>query len=172
MTTMKASNPALLEAALRHIGSGEWQVDVDAGTVIGRRYNRPLGSRQGRYVLLTVRLEDGREGAALFHRVIWAAAYGKTEFPDLNHKNGRKDDNRLANLEEVTSAENTQHAYATGLCKVGDEHHNAKLTSEDIRTIRTLRAQGWTLAALGDRFGVTKQNIWYILKGKGWRQVA
>jgi len=50
------------------------------------------------------------------HRLVLAAFIGQPQ-PGMqgNHRNGRKDDNRLENLEYVTPVENSQHAYDTGL---------------------------------------------------------
>lgn len=37
--------------------------------------------------------------------------------PEINHKNGKKDDNNVENLEWVTGQENYLHAIKLGLCK-------------------------------------------------------
>ena len=56
----------------------------------------------------------------LVHRMV-AETFLDTPDDDkiiVNHKNGKKDDNRVVNLEYVTHSENMQHALMTGLKKV------------------------------------------------------
>lgn len=59
---------------------------------------------------------DGSRRAAKVHRLV-AVAFLRPQKnrPYVNHKNGIKTDNRVENLEWVTSKENTRHAVATGL---------------------------------------------------------
>lgn len=52
------------------------------------------------------------------HRIV-ASAFLKNEnnLPQVNHINGNKLDNRVENLEWVTSKDNVRHAFRTGLVK-------------------------------------------------------
>ena len=54
----------------------------------------------------------------------------------------------------------------------GERHYFAKLTDDDIRTIFALRSDKWTLREIGDKFGMTEQNAWFILKRKAWKHVV
>lgn len=148
-------------------------VDVDAGLVYGKR-GHPIGSpdRKG-YLRLSPRCMP--DGKSLFaHRVVWMAANGP--IPDgleINHRNGIKTDNRLANLELVTRSENMRHACALGLkSNAGERHPTAKLTWAAVREIRSRHASGVAKADLARRFGVHRRTINDIVLGNNWKEAA
>lgn len=113
------------------------------------------------------------------HRLVWMAHVGP--IPDdmqINHKNGIKDDNRLANLEVVTASENAKHAYRVlGLPgqknpNPGSKNGRAKLKESDIPKIFELRGDGLSQQAIGDLFGVSQTNISLILRKSGWKHLT
>jgi hypothetical protein len=111
---------------------------------------------------------DGKQFGALAHRLVWFHFYGPIP-PTLtiNHKNGQKGDNRPENLEVVTYAENTKHAYRTGLMdEHGERNPAAKLTNLEVAAIRVLYSNGGiTQQKLADQFGVKFQQISKIVRG-------
>lgn len=93
-----------------------YAVDAEGGLIVGRRGEVLRGSRDR---LGYVQIDVGTPGFRRFqmaHRIVWESVHGPV--PDgfeLNHINGVKDDNRIANLELVTRGENIAHAYRLGL---------------------------------------------------------
>jgi len=70
------------------------------------------------YVVISVKDDNGREHRFFAHRLVALGlipnADGK---PFINHIDGNKENNSVANLEWVTARENLIHAYKTGLRK-------------------------------------------------------
>jgi hypothetical protein len=88
----------------------------------------------------------------------------------INHINGKKTDNRLANLELVTAAENSQHAYRVlkvGI-RYGERLHNSRLTKSDIDEILRLRREGFDSNELSEIFGVKPGTIRDVWLGRNW----
>jgi NUMOD4 motif/HNH endonuclease len=89
---------------------------------------------------------------------------------DVHHRSGNKHDNRLVNLTYVTKAENTRHAFRTGLVRVGSPR--LKLTATQVHAIRAAAREGVRRRDLAREFGVTKHAIRYVIRRQTWRWLA
>lgn len=90
---------------------------------------KPRLSNQG-YVVITLNRKMLR-----VHRLIATAFIpNPNNLPEVNHKDGNKQNNEISNLEWVTRSENVQHAYQTGLAK--NPGGRSVLTDDEKRYIR------------------------------------
>ena len=106
------------------------------------------------------------------HRVVlWAFVGMPSSKSVCNHKNGIKDDNRLENLEWITSKQNTDHAIRTGVFDIQGENHPAThLTEKDICTIRLLKGI-MTYKEIGEIYNVSYGAIVAIVQHRTWKHV-
>lgn len=125
------------------------------------------------YQIINFIKENGKKKTYRAHRLVLMAFKPVDDMDKLevNHINGDKKDNRLENLEWVTSSENQKHAFKTGLqeARKGEKSNFSKLSDDDIKLIFELRKQGLLQREIAERVGCTRSNISYILNNKTWQ---
>lgn len=159
------SHPALTVRGLILHLEARYCVDPARGIVYGA-LGEPVGATcADGYVRL-----GQRSGAHQYaHRLIWEAVNGPIP-PGyyIDHRNGRKADNRIANLDAVTPAENAARAFERGAGRFGEASPTAKLTAALVRAIRQSTVPTRELAR---SHGVDPATIRAVRDGTTWRHV-
>lgn len=145
----------------------------DMGNVRRKKSGRPLKPKQHKNGYLLVELyRNNISSEFLIHRLVLATFVGLPMFDgaQCNHKNGIKGDNKLSNLEWVTSSENLRHSFR----ELGRSHHGennvaAKLTYSQVDEILKLLDSGLTQLEIAKQFGVSRATISAIKTGKAWK---
>jgi hypothetical protein len=145
----------------------------------GRQICRKIALRNKRGYLVAHLCRNGIRRDALAHRLVWEAFNGPIP-PHLhiNHKNGKRADNRLPNLELCTISGNALHKFRVlGYKKPispnpGMRNGAAKLNDEQIRKIRKLYAEGMIQREIGAIFGVSQVMIGKIVRREAWSHIA
>lgn len=99
----------------------------------------------------------------LVHRLVMLAFVGPSEL-QVNHRDGDKTNNNLANLEYVTPQQNLIHAVRTRLIPT-------KLSVSDVQAIKQRHAQKESVQALARRFDVDPKSIRDIVNRIWWKHV-
>jgi hypothetical protein len=143
------------------------------GEVLSVRYNKilkPTSSKKG-YHVVDLR-NNGKRRGMFIHRLVMLSFIGESKL-EVNHKNGVKTDNRLENLEYVTTKENIRHGWKLGLYKkkCGEDSHSSILTEAQVIEIKKLLLIGYTHKELGIKFNVNYSTIGKISLGKTWKHI-
>lgn len=117
---------------------------------------------------------NGKDTRIFFHRLVAEAFCEKPEGKTIvNHKDGNKLNNSADNLEWCDYRHNLKHAFENGLRSQvkGEQVHLSKLTDDEVIKILRMSKNKFSATWLGKRFGVTKQCILDILKGRTWKHI-
>lgn len=168
-------------------------------TFVGRPV-RPTNSPTG-YAMVRLSAAGSRQVPLYVHRAVMLAFVGPCPAGHVvNHRDGNKRNNRLANLEYVTHAENNRHARETlprhrGPSKprapkkgpqTGDAHWSrrhpekvargermggSKLSADQVADIKLRAANGERQRALAAEFNVSVAQVSRIVRGMRWAHV-
>lgn len=138
------------------------------GTKGRNRVLTPTSNGKG---YLKVRLSvNGKIKQRTVHALVMLTFVGPRPSNDhvVNHKNGKKTDNRLSNLEYVTYQGNNEHAHKVLKRHVARGEQKSTLTEDDVATIKRRVNAGESRAAIGREYGFSGVHIGRIVSGKSW----
>lgn len=148
-------------------------VDAERGIVYGVR-GKPLHKTCSSGYILAMYGSHSARRYLRAHVIVWESVFGPVPGgQEINHINGIKTDNRIANLEAVTHSENVLHAYRTGLmdnrATQAGKNHRAKLTEDQIHYIRASKEGCRELA---ERYGVWQKTIRNVRNWRSWKYIG
>jgi hypothetical protein len=149
---------------------GRYQI-TSSGEVISVLKKKHLshGFKPGGYAFVGLYSgKGGKPSYRMVHRLVAEAFIANPHNkPEVNHKDGNKKNNSVANLEWVTRNENAIHGFDNGLLVHGFSHHSSKLTREQVREIFVSEGKYRDLAKI---FGVCAQTICNIKNKSAYRR--
>lgn len=128
-----------------------------------------LRLKKNGYLQIDLRLGDKKRKWFLVHRLV-AIAFIKNPkgLKTVDHINNNKQDNRVENLQWLTNKDNTNKAVKDGLCSNEEAHYKAKLTKEQIISIRQDSDFHWKIA---EKYKVARSTITAIKNKQTWKYV-
>lgn len=143
------------------------------GNIRNKKTGRELKPKNHRDGYQSINLcHKGNQRTLKIHRLVAQAFYGESQLP-VDHVNGVKHDNNLANLRYISSSENSRKSNLGHTRSRGEQHGQAKLTESCVREIKRLLKLGrYTQKQIGEMFGVHANSISNIKVGKNWKHIV
>jgi len=151
---------------IRRAKPGKHYWDTYVGKIL-----KPTKLKNG-YEFIVLEVNGVRYGRSV-HVLVANAFLGKRpKGKNVNHKDENKSNNMVNNLEWVTQKENYG-AYLKNHPNFsrGENHHLNKIPKEAIPIIKNTPKYHGICADFARQFGVTKEAIYLIRKGKNWKHV-
>lgn len=112
----------------------------------------------------------GKVVKRLVHRLVAEAFIGLPPKMCVNHKDGKKYNNHLSNLEVVTESQNKKHASTLGLMSHGEQRYNSKLNRSSVIKIKKSKGQ-IDQKTLAHRYGISQPVISRIQNKLIWKKI-
>ncbi len=142
---------------------------------IPEKIHKPCDNGKG-YKYVCFRINGGKKNHKYIHRLVAESFLeNPTNYTEVNHIDGNKENNSIQNLEWCNRSENALHAYSKGLnhSQKGEKNTQSKLTEENVRFIRDEYSKGhYTQKVLSGMFGICEQYVSNIIHHVKWKHVV
>lgn len=113
-----------------------------------------------------------RKHFLVHHLVLLAFVGPRPEGTECCHRDGNHSNNCLENLYWGTHEQNLMDSMRLGSIPRGDDHWNAKLTTEIVIRIKQMLAMNMKKSDIARRLGLTWDNVDHVAQGRAWRHVV
>ncbi len=128
---------------------------------------KPQGNQDGYSVVFLSSIQKIRR----IHKLVSTLFLGPRPLDkEVNHKDGKKPNNCVTNLEYLTPKENQEHATRMMLKAKGERNHFAKLTEEQVLNIRKL-GESMNAKQVSIAVGMPHTTVWQIIARKNWKHI-
>lgn len=135
--------------------------------------NKSLRGSRVKYVAVKVQFEDGSYLDRYVHRLVAQAFIPNPENkPEVNHKDGNKQNNSVGNLEWVTRSENAQHAVNTGLNRRGAGSCHAAFSEDQVHQICKYLQEGYRVKDLVEMYEISQPVISSIKNKTRYKNIS
>lgn len=131
-----------------------------AGGWVSQRVRKEDKGRGGGYVFIDLWVSNARQTWLVHRLVATCFLTNPLDLPQVNHKDGNRQNNSVANLEWVTPSENQKHAYRAGI-----RRYNGCTDETAARIYKERNVKKRKLADIAAEFGLSFQSISRIAKG-------
>ena len=128
-----------------------------------KRQIKPYTHHKWNYLIICLRIEKKQKNIPVHRLVAQLFIPNPNNLPEVNHLDGIKHNNAVANLEWCDKSRNIKHAYQTGLM-------DPKLTPEQVYEIKYVHTQ-LGQRTLAKMYLVGRQAIQNIRSGKTWTHI-
>lgn len=126
------------------------------------------------YCVTTLSLNNKSKTVRIHRLVALAFIPNPENKPEVNHKDGNKENNHVDNLEWVTRKENMKHAYENRLFVHGENMHNSKLKPDDVMEIKKeykRLGDNFDYKYFSNKYNVGLATIYDITSERTWKHV-
>lgn len=157
----------------KHLKRYKGFLDFNEDILSVTRIRRLQVDKDGYYKVILIK--NGKQKPFRVHRLVGEAFLdNQNKKPEINHKDGNKQNNLYTNLEWVTVKENDFHARFHGLKKpsFGEKSGMSKLKEDLVKRMKTIFSYGFfSKMEVAQICGVNYKNAHSILSGKTWKHI-